>query len=253
MNKENFGKDVLRELEIQNPAIAQVFRTFRLHGDEESPFSLENCYAPIIRRPLLPPFIIPLVWLSIGIGVGVFAADVILTGVSYLAMQWKAILTSVGGVCIGVGPVLIVRRVDTSPLSAVAPPETDTESPLQDLKELAKRAASRLRIAYFLQLGNIVIVGIIFVALIVWSIVMVSQERILYATAFGSTSIIMVILTRWKWQPFDRINQARQLADNADILATGLRLRMKTISEINDPSNRAKAQWDAVKEYLDYL
>jgi hypothetical protein len=78
----------------------------------------------------------------------------------------------------------------------------------------------------------------------------VSQNRILYASAFGSGSVAMVILTQWKWQPFDRINQARQLADNADTLATGLRLRMKTISEITDPSKRSTAQWEAVEAYL---
>jgi hypothetical protein len=126
----------------------------------------------------------------------------------------------------------------------------DTGSPVQELKELAERAASRLRAAYRLQLWAVLAVGAIFIALIVWSMVMVSQERILYASAFGSGSVAMMVLTRWKWQPFDRINQARRLADDADILATGLRLRMKTISEITDPVKRSKAQWDAINEYL---
>lgn len=96
------------------------------------------------------------------------------------------------------------------------------------------------------------IVGCIFVALIVWSIIMVTKNKLVYATAFGSGSVAMAILTRWKWQPFDRINDARRLADKADTLATGLRLRMKTISEIKNPTARAKAQWDAVTEYLSY-
>jgi len=81
---------------------------------------------------------------------------------------------------------------------------------------------------------------------------MVSKERLLYASAFGSGGVAMVILTQWKWQPFDRINQARKLADDADTVATALRLRMKTISEITDPSLRSKAQGDVVNEYLEH-
>jgi hypothetical protein len=171
--------------------------------------------------------------------------------VRFLAIYWQAVLLPTGGVCVGASIVLLVTRVGASPLSAVAPPEEKTEDPLQELKELAERTASRVRASYRLQLWTVLAVGGIFITLIVWSMVLVSQERILYASAFGSGSVAMMILTRWKWQPFDRINQARRLADNADTLATGLRLRMKTISEISDPSERSKAQWDAVEKYLE--
>jgi hypothetical protein len=147
--------------------------------------------------------------------------------------------------------VLLMGQIGKSPLRNVVPPREDSESPLQELESLAERTAVRLRAAYLLQLWTVIGVGILFVAIIVWSMIMVTQSRILYASAFGSSGVAMIILTQWKWQPFDRINQARKLADNADTLATGLRLRMKTIAEIPDPSERSKAQWEAVAAYLD--
>lgn len=151
----------------------------------------------------------------------------------------------------GAGFVLLVIHLGTAPLRDVDPPQEDSDNPLQELKNLAERTASRLRAAYRFQLSAVITVGAVFIGLVVWSMVMVSQKQILYASAFGSGGVAMVILTQWKWQPFDRINEARRLADNADTLATGLRLRMKTISEIQDPRERAKAQWEAVEQYID--
>lgn len=188
----------------------------------------------------------PLVFLGI-IAIAVVVGPAVLR---FATMYWQAILLPIGGVCFGAGVVLLLSRIDSSSLSTVAPPNADTDDPLKELTDLAQRTGARLRAAYRLQLCIVLAVGGIFLALIVWTVVMVSKQRLVYASAFGSSSVAMAILTRWKWQPFDRINQARRLADNADTLATGLRLRMKTISEIADPGARADAQWEAVKEYV---
>ncbi len=273
MSEGRTGEDVFRELELQNPAVGRALRGFRRREEHpgsrlEIPWGLlgpayrdvavghEPVSSPVqlfrmMVRPSLRSLwhrLIAYILLLIGIialGIAVGPATV-----RFLAMHWQAILLPAGGVCIGAGVVLLVIRVGALPLGGVAPPNVNTEDPLGELKDLAERTGSRLRAAYRLQLCAVLAVGVIFFTLVVWSMVMVSQDRILYASAFGSGGVAMMILTRWKWQPFDRINQARRLADNADTLATGLRLRMKTLSEITDPSERAKVQWDAVKQYL---
>jgi hypothetical protein len=281
-------KNVFQELETHNPSVAKALRSFRKrsHASEPStaypqekgahlsrlleqvPLSdellklleqrhmrhIEDAYSVGSRDAL--PYLGAVVWpwvaialLLIGIiAVGAVAGHAVLV---FLTMHWQAILLPIGGVCVGAGAVLLALRIGNSPLLAIAPPDVESKDPLQELRSLAERTASRLRTAYSLQLWAVLIVGSIFIILIIWSMVMVSQQRLLYASAFGSGSVAMVILTQWKWQPFDRINEARKLADNADTIATGLRLRMAAISEIVDPSARAKAQWDAVREYLE--
>lgn len=287
MNVKSSGKNVFRELEVQNPDVARAFRTFRRRseppgeyfdsareerqsrppGEYSGPtlgypaaesewtipgyggaFDYEGTVSRTIKHKSRASPIAAYVLLLIGIAIGVITVGPAL--VRLLTTHWQAVLIPLGGVCAGAGAVLLVSRIGASPLRAVAPPKANAEDPLQELKDLAERTAARLQTAYRLQLWAVLAVGAIFIILIIWSVVMVSQNRILYASAFGSGSVAMMILTQWKWQPFDRINQARRLADNADTLATGLRLRMKTISEITNPSKRAKAQWDAVEEYL---
>jgi hypothetical protein len=81
-----------------------------------------------------------------------------------------------------------------------------------------------------------------------WSILMVAKGNLEYATVLGSGGIVATILTM-KWQPFDRIGRARDLAEQVDVLATGLRLRLATIARIVDPVARHEAEWRAVKEY----
>jgi hypothetical protein len=171
--------------------------------------------------------------------------------IKFILYNWQQIVLPTGGILLGAGMVLLISRVGARPLATISPPDADAENPLQELTGLADRSALRLRAAYKIQLWIVIVVGIVFISLIVWSMVMVSQQQILYASAFGSGGIAMAILTQWKWQPFDRINQARRLADNADIMSTGLRLRIKAIAEIQNPEKRAEAQWKAVSEYLD--
>jgi len=275
MSTGTSAKNVFQELETHNPSVAEAFRSFRKHGIASEPLTAypKDIGARLSRRQDLakwtdvtsygliqfesapaspqaahrPALAIALLLIGI-IAVGAVAGHAVLV---FLTMHWKALLLPIGGVCTGAGAVLLALRIGNSPLRAIAPPDVESKDPLQELKSLAERTASRLRTAYSLQLWAVLVVGSLFIILIIWSVVMVSQQRLLYASAFGSGSVAMVILTQWKWQPFDRINEARKLADNADTIATGLRLRMATISEIVDPSVRAKAQWDAVREYLE--
>lgn len=264
MTDEASENRAFRELEDHNPAVAKAFRAFRDHAtaldsqkhiDLSSPTEETTLAAPSEIPPELgyrPSTILMRVIglvLLIG-GLVAFGLSVGPSVIPFLQQHWKNILLPTGGACLGAGVVLLVSRLGTAPLLGVDPPNENSDDPLQELKDLAERTSSRLRAAYRFQLSTVVTVGAIFVGLIVWSMVMVSQERILYATVFGSGGVAMAILTQWKWQPFDRIDQARRLADNADTLATGLRLRMKTISEIEDPTKRSEAQWNAVSEYL---
>ena len=268
MKVKSSGKNVFRELEAENPAIAQAFRTFRRRGQPPPVYpntlpdvlgSLkhysyaeeDNSYPSEVARTARMKRVSPIpAFILLFLGVVIVAIVIGPTLVRFLALHWQAILIPVGSICVGAGAVLLGSRLGSAPLRDVTPPKANAEDPLQELKDLAERTAARLQTAYRLQLWAVLVVGVVFIALIAWSAIMVSQNRLLYASAFGSGSIAMLILTQWKWQPFDRINQARRLADNADTLATGLRLRMKTISEIVNPTVRAKAQWDAVEEYL---
>lgn len=167
-----------------------------------------------------------------------------------LMAYWKGVLIGLAGACLGGGAILIVREVGRKPLRNIAPPDDSTDEPLRELEALAARTVSRLRTAYRIQICLSGLVGLVVVGVIGWAVVMVTQERLLYATAFGAGGVGMVALSKWKWQPFERVAEARRLADKADALATGLRLRMESISKIDDPKERAKAQWDAVRQYL---
>ena len=79
---------------------------------------------------------------------------------------------------------------------------------------------------------------------------MFSFRRVDYGTVFGTSGVGGMALTKWKWQPFEKASEARRSADNADVLALGLRRRLATISEIKDPIERQKFEWQAVNDYL---
>jgi hypothetical protein len=49
-----------------------------------------------------------------------------------------------------------------------------------------------------------------------------------------------------KWQPFRRAARSAQLADMADATATNLRLRLRTLDEIEDAKARQLEQWKTV-------
>lgn len=273
MANATIGNKAFRELEDQNPAVAQAFRAFRRRAQPAVPVDTSEMRIPSAldhissyisdgtgQMPSLPPrgpaprkrrewpFVVALLLLVGGLVALAFSVGPAV--LRFLGQHWQAILLPTGGVCLGAGVVLLASRLEAAPLRGIDPPNEDSDDLPGELKALAERTSSRLRSTYRFQLCAVGVVGAIFVGLIVWCMVMVGQERILYGSAFGSGGVAMVILTQWKWQPFDRINEARSLADNADTLATGLRIVMVTISEIPDPVKRAEAQADAIKQHL---
>lgn len=279
MSNASIGNNAFRELEDQNPAVAQAFRALRRRAQPAAPIDTSEMRRPSFiegdyvssyisaggmfgggQMPSLPPrgaarskrrklpVVVALLLLAAGLVALAFSVGP--SVLHFLGQYWKAILVPTGGACLGAGVVLLASRLEAAPLRGIDPPNEDSDDLPGELKALAERTSSRLRSTYRFQLSAVIVVGAILVGLIVWCMVMVSQKRILYGSAFGSGGVTMVILTQWKWQPFDRINEARRLADNADTLATGLRIVMNTISEIQDPLKRAEAQADAIKQYL---
>jgi hypothetical protein len=182
-----------------------------------------------------------LVALGIVIGPSVFR---------FVVRNWRILLLCIGAACIGASIVFALSRIGFQPLRKIEPPSADTDEPLKELEGLANRTVARLRTAYTVQVSLVVAIFIGFAAIVIWSMVMVSQKRLEYACVFGSGGVAMFVLSRWKWQPFERMAEARRLADQADILATALRMRIRTIEQISDPAARAKAQWEAAAEYL---
>ena len=183
---------------------------------------------------------------------GILAVAVVL-GPALLRLvhaYWKTILLALGVFCIGAGVILAARQVGRAPLRNIQPPDDTTNEPLEELERFVKRSGSRLRTAYQVQMALISLVALAIFAVIAWSILMVTKDQLMYATLFGTTGVAMLALSRWKWQPFERVAEARRLADNADVLATGLRMRIESISKIPDPKERAEAQWQAVNDYL---
>jgi hypothetical protein len=204
-----------------------------------------SCKAPArLARPVLAVLLLT---------AGILAVSVVLGPPLFrlVVAHWKTILLALGVFLIGAGVILAAGRVGRTPLRNIQPPDDTTNEPLEELERFATRSASRLRTAYQVQLGLICLVAVAIFAIVGWSVLMVTRHQLMYATVFGTTGVGMLALSKWKWQPFDRVADARRLADNADILATGLRLRIESISEIQDPKERAQAQWQAVNDYLE--
>ena len=141
----------------------------------------------------------------------------------------------------------VVRGV-ANPLPVIAAPDAYTALPMRELEELAERSVLRLRSAYRLHFGFSVVVATTIGLAFIWSLVMVTIRWLNYATVFGGGGLGVTVLAM-KWQPFDRVGRARDLAEQADVMATGLRLRMTTISCIEDPMVRHNEEWKAVREY----
>lgn len=260
MSKIPDSRYVFRHAALQNKAIADNLSKFvarsRATKQETPPVYEENTKtsSPLISwwlndqyntlRIILGIMVLVTGLVAIGFVVGPTLYNLIVAG-------WKTILLSLGGVCVGSGCILLFGKIGRQPLKNLEPPEGTSDHPLAELERLASRTVSRLKTAYQIQILLICIVAALLLFVVLWSIFMVIQDQLMYATAFGSSGIGMLVLSKWKWQPFEQVTEARKLADDADILAAGLRIRIKSISEIADPKERAQAQWEAVSEYLD--
>ncbi len=264
---EGQGSDYLNLfsiLESQNPAIKYgltqmrsrsrpikalasspvVMERFRPHGGIYYRCEMKTMGFEVGMRRRIWFFVlllIGLVALGIVIGPSVFR---------FVVRNWRILFLCIGAACIGASIVFALSRIGFQPLRKIKPPSADTDEPLKELEGLANRTVARLRTAYTVQVSLLVAIFIGFAAIVTWSMVMVSQKRLEYACVFGSGGVAMFVLSRWKWQPFERMAEARRLADQADILATALRMRIRTIEQISDPATRAKAQWEAAAEYL---
>lgn len=257
-------------LESQNPAIKQSLSQMRYHGIAMELGKLETFEEArmipipmrrhVLRVPMrfefaefaLKPRFLIRIWTLVLLLIGLVALGVVIGPYvfRFVVQYWRILLLCISAACIGASVVLVLSRVGIKPLRGIQPPSADTDEPLKELEGLAERTAVRLKTAYTVQVSLVVAVFTIFAGIVAWSMVMISQKRLAYASAFGSGGVAMLVLSKWKWQPFDRIARARKLADQADILATALRMRIRTIEQIGDPATRAKAQWEAVAEYL---
>lgn len=245
------GKRILREAKRQNPSVA--LRLSELKRKADIAFGddhIEIAASPRVsfvrvsasRRGGIIFSLIGIV--AIGIAVGPPVYDL-------FCKYWREFLLGLGCACVGAGSILLIRRVGDKPLSDIRLHHHESrEEPLSELEYLARRSASRLRSAYRIQAYLVCAISMVFIGVVYWSILMVAQRRLEYGVSFGSGGVGMLILSMWKWQPFDRMSKARKLADDADVLATGLRLRIKSISEIKEPEMRADAEWRAVQDYL---
>lgn len=166
-----------------------------------------------------------------------------------IAEHLKIIAAGVGIALVSGGLVAVSSGRRNSSLVRVTPPDAQAANPARELGEFADRCAGRLRRAYHLQLGLAVAVALMLAAILVWSLAMVTMDRLKYGVALGSGSLAGTIISSAKWQPFDRVVSARRAADRGDVLALGLRQRLRTIDLIADPQARQQAQWEAVRDY----
>lgn len=204
--------------------------------------------AMMYRQPYRRHSILRWVLLLLGIVViGIIVGPAVF---NFVAGHWNVLLLCLGAALVGAAIVLGFSRFGSQPLRNVAPPVPDTNEPLKELEKLAERSTARFKTAYRIQVSFVIGVFVGFAALVSWSMFMVSQKRVAYASAFGSSGAAMLVFSKWKWQPFERMSEARRLSDQADALATALRLQIMTMEEIKDPVARAKAQWKTVAEYI---
>jgi len=247
-------------VEQQSPAVAEALGQYRLRAAEPEPSQLLDDIAgeqfpdPDVRFSRYEIRVAQRrgaragCMLLIAAAVTVTAAAIPVSR-EFISAHWPQLVVAGASLSTGAALILVCHGATSSPLRTLEPPTSRTDQPLHELETLARRSADRLHKSFRLQIGAVVVVGLSLLALLTWAAVLVSTERLGYGVAFGSGGIGMIVLG-WRWQPFDRIEQARRLAENADALATGLRVRMASIAEIKGANARAKAQWQAVRDFL---
>jgi hypothetical protein len=271
--KESVDTAAFEALASQNEKVRIAFTKLETRYSESHARQRKDSYRPPDIHPAPAPYEDVVAHRKIGLSIGTLGCasafvvialvgrliyDVIRSGTSATPETFETALSNplayiaiaFAGICLACLIVGLIIQFGKTRLKQIEPPDSASDAPLIELAQLAERTSNRLRATFRYQLVAVLCVGVTFLVLIGLSVFMVSKNEALYATVFGSQSVSMIILTRWKWQPFERINEARRLADNADAIALGLRLRLRTISEIHDPKEREAAQWNAVQQYI---
>ena len=250
---------VLCELAHANPGVSDGLLKLceRALMRDPSPVPRISCERPASSPDGTPPLQRErnrLLWINIAIAALLVALiapaipdSLVVELTDPLRMAAAAILV-VALLALGASIAAALRGTGREPLRAVRPPDAESEHPLSEIRCLALRAAARLRSSYHAQLVIAIGIIVLLAAIVVWSILMVTARQIPYATVLGVGGVGTTALMA-RWQPFDRVARARDLAEQADVLATGLRLRLATIKEIADPVARGEAEWNAVKDY----
>lgn len=134
----------------------------------------------------------------------------------------------------------------TSLLSGVEAPDAFAVKPLHELELLALRSAQQLRRRNARLRQATFAVGA--VALVVLGAGLYTAMHGDVGAAAGAVlgGLVVLAVVVLKWQPFRRAARSAQLAEMADAMATNLRLRMRTLDEIEDAKARQLEQWKTV-------
>jgi hypothetical protein len=179
----------------------------------------------------------------VGVGTSLLAIVVRRFVFPFVLKHQTAFAIGFGATCIGGGLPLLANAFRPARILPGAHLNPNAEQPVSELSKYAERCATRHHTAYRIQLGMVIAIAILLVAIVIWSVVLVTLNRLQYGVALGSGSVGGLVLTSAKWQPFDRTATARRDVDRADALAVGLRARLQTISAIQDPQQRQLAEW----------
>jgi len=199
------------------------------------------------RAPDVLAKTIPLVLVLVAAAVGFF-----------LVLAHPAIARSLLAVVGGLAAIAILAAIVTAALDWLIGRgekrrhrvNVETEEPLDELEKMARSHAARLHGSHRIQTIFACAVFVLLMALLAWGAVLVTLQRTAMGAFFGSGGVGGGALLA-KWQPFDRINTARDQANAAEALAFGFRERLKTIREIPDPKERQAIQWQATKEFME--
>jgi hypothetical protein len=140
----------------------------------------------------------------------------------------------------------VTRSISSNLLHGVEAPDAFAVKPLQELELLALRSAQQLRRRHArLRQATFTVAGLALVVLGagLWTAVEGDPGLAAGLVAGGMLVLAVVVL---KWQPFRRAARSAQLADMADATATNLRLRLRTLDEIEDAKARQLEQWKTV-------
>lgn len=147
--------------------------------------------------------------------------------------------------------VLADRSWSTSLLSGVEAPDAFAVKPLHELELLALRSAQQLRRRNARLRQATFAVGALALVVLGAGLYTAMQGDLGVAAAAVLGGLVVLAVVVLKWQPFRRAARSAQLAEMADAMATNLRLRMRTLDEIEDAKARQLEQWKTVLDVTD--